>query len=470
MMKRLMLSVLLSNEARVASRLRDMTERVTTSKGKYRGALPRKRAAGAGSRALRWGEYLLLLVIIITAATGCDTILEGDKILENPHFIGKSETTPEEKIEVSDYDGLMAEILKFVMQHEDSGRMYAYSYNGDVSADIERACEEIKDINPIGAYAVAEIEGIATRIVSYYEIDISIEYNRTKQQVDSIELVSTSRYLEKTLLPNVMSEYNDVVVFRTTLSISEEEIIEFVKEVYYENPGKIIMKPIVVVKEFPENGKDKVLELQFGYGEQVSVLRKYSENITSYVKNNTERAVGFRDEEIMLSLANNLIAACIYDEAMAKKTNVHGQQSFTATAYGALVNGKAVGEGFAMAFKALCDELKLNCRIVLGTIEDNNNSIVHAWNIVQVNEDYYHIDVAMCAVNGIETAFLKTDSDFLADKYSWDLNSTIRCTGTMTYQDVAGEEEVDDSLIEGSEEPEEQTGDATVQSPEPSNG
>jgi hypothetical protein len=50
---------LLSNEARVASRLRDMTERVTTSKGKYRGALPRKRAIGAGSRALPWGEYLL---------------------------------------------------------------------------------------------------------------------------------------------------------------------------------------------------------------------------------------------------------------------------------------------------------------------------------------------------------------------------------------------------------------------------
>jgi hypothetical protein len=50
---------LLSNEARVASRLRDMTERVTTSKGKYRGVLPRKRAVGAGSRALPWGEYLL---------------------------------------------------------------------------------------------------------------------------------------------------------------------------------------------------------------------------------------------------------------------------------------------------------------------------------------------------------------------------------------------------------------------------
>jgi hypothetical protein len=52
-------SALLSNEARAASRLRDMTERVTASKGKYRGVLPRKRAVGAGSGALPWGEYLL---------------------------------------------------------------------------------------------------------------------------------------------------------------------------------------------------------------------------------------------------------------------------------------------------------------------------------------------------------------------------------------------------------------------------
>jgi hypothetical protein len=57
-------NLLLSNEARVASRLRDMTERVTTSKGKYNGALPRKRAIGAGSRALPWGKYLLFIITI----------------------------------------------------------------------------------------------------------------------------------------------------------------------------------------------------------------------------------------------------------------------------------------------------------------------------------------------------------------------------------------------------------------------
>ena len=35
-------------EARVASRLRNMTERVTTSKGKYRAVVPRKRAVSTG--------------------------------------------------------------------------------------------------------------------------------------------------------------------------------------------------------------------------------------------------------------------------------------------------------------------------------------------------------------------------------------------------------------------------------------
>ena len=382
---------------------------------------------------------LLWLLASIATLAGCAGILEGDEMIESQHLAIQTETRPEERIEVSDYDELLAEIINFVMQHDDSGRVYAYIYHGHVEADIQRACSEIKSINPICAYAVSEIEGIAMRIVSYYEIDINIKYNRTKQQVDSIANVSTLRYLRTELL-NVMSEYKDEAVFHTTLNVTKEEIAEYVDEIYYENPRKIVMKPIVVVEVFPDSGEDKVFELRFGYIERASILSQYGENLSLFTRRNAERAVGENDAEILLSLVENLVAACTYDEGMAKAISVYGAQNFAATAYGALENGNAVGEGFAMAFKALCDELSFDCRVVLGY----RNNIVHAWNIVLLNGDYYHIDVAMCAANGIQTAFLKTDAYIFANRYAWDMANTVNCRGTMTYEDIAGKEEETD--------------------------
>lgn len=392
---------------------------------------------------------LLFVAVVVTllALSGCAAILEIDKLLESPHPGQLKERPPAEEIEVSGFDELVAEILGFVMRHESSGRIYAYSYDGDIAADVKRACREIMNDYPVVAYAVSDITGNTTRIVSYYEIDIVIEYQRTKQQVDSIVNVSTTRFLGTELL-NVISDYNDEAVIRTALSITEQDVIDLVRETYYQNPRRIVMMPVTAVETYPPGGDDRIFELRFGYIEQAAILRHHGVNLALYVRSNAELAVGENDAEILLSLAENLIAACTYDSGAARAISVHGAQNFAATAYGALVGGSAVGEGFAMAFKALCDELGFDCVVVLGQLD----GMIHAWNIVSLNGDHYHIDVAMCALNGIETAFLKNDAAFV-DIYSWETD--IRCKGAMTYEDIVGPPEVTD------DNPDDDVGDGT---------
>jgi len=363
------------------------------------------------------------------------SILEGDTFAESPHLSTPYERPPEVQVEVSDYSELKAAMLEFVIEHEDTGVIVIYSYDGDdVQADVNRACDEIVGNDPVGAYAVAEMTGLVTRIVSKYEVNIKIDYKRTKQQVESYVNVSTLRYLRIELL-NVMSDYQDEAVFRATLDITTGDIAELVKETYYQNPRRIVMLPAISVEAFPETGEDRIYELRFGNIDRPSILREYGSSLALYVRRNAFAAGGENDAEILLSLAENLMGSCVYDAGTAKTISVHGAQNFAATAYGALVKGSAVGEGFAMAFKALCDELEFDCQVVLGSLD----GMIHAWNIVLLNGAYYHIDVAMCAVNGIETAFLKTDADF-AEHYSWDRSKTVACEGTMTYEDVVGVE------------------------------
>ena len=60
---------------------------------------------------------------------------------------------------------------------------------------------------------------------------------------------------------------------------------------------------------------------------------------------------------------------------------------------GALLKNKCVCEGFAKAFKFLCDKIGLECWVVSGKGSSSIGVGPHAWNIVKINGYYHHVDV-----------------------------------------------------------------------------
>lgn len=63
------------------------------------------------------------------------------------------------------------------------------------------------------------------------------------------------------------------------------------------------------------------------------------------------------------------------------------------SSYGCLVKGFASCEGYAKAMKYILDELEIENHLAIGTTEkENADSEGHAWNIVKINSDYYHVD------------------------------------------------------------------------------
>ncbi len=64
------------------------------------------------------------------------------------------------------------------------------------------------------------------------------------------------------------------------------------------------------------------------------------------------------------------------------------------TAYGALVSGKAVCDGYSHAFQLLCRRLGIECTVIEGTSDFNNDAENgHMWNCIQLGNEWYHIDV-----------------------------------------------------------------------------
>ncbi|MCL2228007.1 MAG: hypothetical protein FWB97_10370 [Oscillospiraceae bacterium] len=378
----------------------------------------------------------IVLVLAAMASAGCAAILEDDRVTESAHVINPVVRPPDPQIEVSNFEELKEAIIELIMAHETNARIVAFSYDSeDMQMDLDRAISEILMHHPIGVYAVSEIVGQATKIVTFFEINISIEYMRTSQQLNSIINVTGLPELMAELL-EIMSEYSDEATFRTPLQMSADELVGHIVDIYYQNPRSIVMRPIVAVEVFPEVGDDRIFSVRFDFGRPPGILRQLGESLTLAFQSNIEAAEGGANAELLLSLAKNLIAFADFDEATARTIPAHGPQNLAATAFGALINGSAIGEGFAMAFKALSTELGVDTRIVLGRLDGR----YHAWNLVRLYDYYYHIDVAMGDVNGIETAFLLSDAQLIYSNYTWDFENTPYADGPLTFEVVAGSE------------------------------
>lgn len=79
----------------------------------------------------------------------------------------------------------------------------------------------------------------------------------------------------------------------------------------------------------------------------------------------------------------------IIHDRLAKKVVYDLNAPYAHNAYGALVNGKAVCEGYAKAFQYLLQRVGIQSFMVTGTGKGGN----HAWNIVRIDGRYYNVDL-----------------------------------------------------------------------------
>lgn len=74
-------------------------------------------------------------------------------------------------------------------------------------------------------------------------------------------------------------------------------------------------------------------------------------------------------------------------------------------AAGAIIKGKAVCQGYAMAFTYLCQLYGINCSMVRGEVSTGG----HAWNIVKVGERWLYMDVCWDDYLSTYNYYLKTE-------------------------------------------------------------
>lgn len=97
------------------------------------------------------------------------------------------------------------------------------------------------------------------------------------------------------------------------------------------------------------------------------------------------------------------------------------------TPYGVLKGHKAICVGNATTFKLFMDALEIPCKIIHSTTNGE-----HAWNVVQLENDWYHVDLTFD--EGMSkpayTAFNVTDSMKEEDVFTWNHDEIPVCNGS----------------------------------------
>jgi hypothetical protein len=371
---------------------------------------------------------LLALVVMIS---GCSSTLSGEIRIVTP-YVKPTSHGPGRIKEVETYDELKDAAIEFIMRMDEKGLIRVFSYDGDIESDVVSVCTDILENDPVGAFALSGMEGAATKIVSYYEVEFSFIYNTrvTPEYLDGIVNVSTLHYFRSELLSKLTTYAGFSAMLTNNLAITAEEALKYVEAAYYEHPLDIVMAPVSAVEIFPGRGTRRLFFFTFGYRYEPSTLKVMDDSLKSAVSSMVDAINTANRGKALLTLCSRLVDFVKYDSDTAD--GEYSNQHISATAYGALVTGTAVGEGYAMAYKALCDKLGIPNTVVLGKLGE----MQHAWNIVEISGEYYHIDPAMCAVYGFPEAFLKNDAAMHEAGYTWDTGRYMACEGTLTYEDV----------------------------------
>lgn len=379
---------------------------------------------------------IFLAGCLMLMASGCSVMLNKEYLVISNYEDESLGDTENGETVIRDYNGLKNALSRQISGHEEHVKLKFNSYPDDVDVHLRQACDEARSDTPLASYVVDYISYDLNRIVAYYEADIYVSYKHTQEEVDQI-VPLTSTYLLRDHIESALDDMLSTIVVRlSTSSVTKDTIPEYISEYYMQNPMSLVRWPEVEVNEYTGSGIQKIFEVLIDYGENTETLSGMKRDVFEAVDEITDEIIQAKPQqnqgEKALEAFRQIAAICEYDPDSTLRLGVTGADSGDgSTAYGVFEDGMADSCGFAMAYKALCDMLGIECMIVTGYFDKHD----HYWNIIKLEDHYYHVDVSLHAENGEESCFMISDEQMWG-RYVWESDDYPECAGPLNIYSI----------------------------------
>ena len=203
-----------------------------------------------------------LLAALMLVCTGCASFLERDYSVVQPHSSTYYESEDRSVLRAESYQDLVNDLLLLLTGGAKEGTvwLYAGSEPMDASAAAERACQEVQQETPLGAYAVEYLTyTIDDSARNYTAIHLTIGYRRTQEQIASMVYTTSVSALGELLTAAARSGSGELVVQVGYFDHQEDQVRSIVDQVQaMEAPEQ---KEPWTVNFYPEGGDVGIIEI-----------------------------------------------------------------------------------------------------------------------------------------------------------------------------------------------------------------
>ncbi len=227
-----------------------------------------------------------------------------------------------------------------------------------------------------------------------YEPDETVDYSKTVE--DAFSNTNNNKVENYTLSKEISSKTD----WQKAINYCIDNLVEEVSfEIKNFDEDTYNLKSLNLINaSISAEGKVKqdVAEVtyKFSYKENY-LLNKAAQNKNYLSKLTSDQLILFNKVK---SITNNLISnkitdfekeQAIHDYIVANSKYSQNINKDSYTIRNLIYNGSGVCEAYAYTFQMMCTFANINCEIITGKL----NGQEHGWNIVQLDGEYYHIDV-----------------------------------------------------------------------------
>ena len=347
-----------------------------------------------------------VMAALMLLSTGCSSMLNRDYSSVTVHSATPTAEVDANTMRVQNYQELVNALIYLINQGEESGSIRYSGEEADFKKLMDEACLEVKQEDPLGAYAVDYIKYSVISIVGSYEADVQITYRRTREQVASI-VDATGAAAIRSELSRALSSFDTEVVLRISYFEEDEAYIQqLVRQAYLSNPATALDFPDAQVAMYPESGQQRIVEVTLTYHQSLQTLESWRNSLSREAERICQPLTELTIKEKLDGITGTL-------QSMGAYSAQGGS-----TAYDALLGGGGDSQGVALAFSLLCRQVGITCSVVDG----QKNGQSHFWNVVQTASGYRHVDLSRTG-----SVTYNVDQTMTQQGYVWDTQQVPAC-------------------------------------------
>ncbi len=242
--------------------------------------------------------------------------------------------------------------------------------------------ENGREYRPSATATRAECAAIIYRVMSYYSDSAAYRSIAILDNVSSNMLSTEYEFIDYFVLMNR--------TFSTEFSFNSKVAVETIAD-YYDLASNLFPEYMVASRYTYTYSLDSTLiKYELTYDLDVSEFERMSDHATSKAFEVVAEIItdGMSDGDKVKAIHDYLVLNCRYDYDRYTSNSLP-RESYLA--YGTLVNGISVCQGYCAAFNLLCSYAGLRSVTVVGGAHGESSG--HAWNLVLVDGEFRYVDV-----------------------------------------------------------------------------